>query len=137
MKREAQHQRGEMRIHDTRHRVAATLREHLIAWAQWRFICLPREDSVYADQDIFHDSAFVSHTCVRIELACEAPHRGFFSLYCGCESCTIAAMPFSVMLPHSFLAVCVMHLTECRCALLRKRNPVASTSQSVKCSFCF
>lgn len=115
-----------MRIHDTRHHVVATLREHLIAWAQWQFICSPREDPFYADQDVFHDA------CAPIELASKALHREFFFLYCGCESRTIAAMPFSAKLPRSFFGVssCVMHPTKCRCAFLRKRNPVASIAQS-------
>lgn len=86
-----------MRIHDTRHHVAATLREHLIAWAQWQFICSPREDPFYVDQNVFHDA------CAPIELASKALHREFFFLHCGCGSRAIAAMPFSAKLPRSFL----------------------------------
>jgi len=35
-----------MRIRDMQHCAAATLRENLIARAQWRFICLPRGSSL-------------------------------------------------------------------------------------------
>lgn len=129
-----------MRIHDMQHCAAATLRPYReSAMAIYLFA----KRIQFAHQDIFHD-AFVLCACVRVYICvCTRAHAllafaypqaklhwRFFFLrhfsFCGCKSSTIAAMLFSMRLAR--LLVYIMHRTQCRCALLRKRNLIVSYS---------